>query len=80
MLQVAPGVRVYLACRPATCASFDDCRLIAHALKTDPYSGGCSFSGESRDYLRFDLGRSGLCLFAKRLEKAIRLAPSLMAR
>jgi len=49
MLQVAPGVRVYLACRPVDMRKgFDGLSAeVAHAMKTDPYSGGVFIFRES---------------------------------
>lgn len=73
MLQIAPGVKVYLACRPV------DMRRglhglaadVARMLAADPYSGAVFvFRGKRGDYLKIlTWDGSGLCLFAKRLEK-----------
>jgi transposase len=94
MLQVAPGVRVYLACRPVDMRKgFDGLSAeVAQALKTDPYSGGVFiFRGKRGDYLKIlTWDGSGLCLFAKRLEKgkfvwppivdgALKLTPAQLA-
>jgi hypothetical protein len=42
MLQIAPGVRVYLACRPVDLRKgFDGLSAeVAQVLKADPFSGG----------------------------------------
>jgi len=74
MLQVGPGVRVYLACRPVDMRKgFDGLSAeVAQALKADPFSGGVFiFRSKRADYLKIlTWDGSGLCLFAKRLEKA----------
>jgi len=79
MLQVAPGVRVYLACRPVDMRKgFDGLSAeVAHAMKTDPYSGGCSFQGKARRLFEdFDLGRlRTLSIRQAARERQIRLAP-----
>jgi transposase len=73
MLQFAPGVKVYLACQPVDMRrGFDGLAAdVAQTLRADPYSGAAFVFRSKRRRLRedFDLGRSGLCLFAKRLEK-----------
>jgi len=55
MLQIAPGVRVYLACRPVDMRrGFDGLSAdVAQVLKADPFSGGLFvFRGKRRDYLK----------------------------
>ena len=73
MLQVAPGVKVYLACQPVDMRrGFDGlCADVARALEGDPFSGAVFvFRGKRGDYLKaLTWDGSGLCLFAKRLEK-----------
>jgi transposase len=72
MLQIAPGVRVYLACRPVDMRrGFDGLSAdVAQVLKADPFSGAVFvFRGKRGDYLKIlTWDGSGLCLFAKRLE------------
>lgn len=78
MIQVAPGTRVYLACRPVDMRrGFDGLAAeVANVLRQDPYSGHVfifrSKRGDDLKMLHWD--GSGLCLFAKRLEKG-RFAP-----
>lgn len=73
MIHIAPGVRVYLACRPTDMRKGFDGLLaeVAQVLKADPFSGGVFiFRGKRGDYLKIlTWDGSGLCLFAKRLEK-----------
>jgi len=73
MLQVASSVRVYLACRPTDMRKgFDGLSAeVAQVLKVDPFSGGVFiFRSKRADYLKIlTWDGSGLCLFAKRLEK-----------
>lgn len=49
MLQIAPGVKVYLACRPVDMRrGFNGLSAdVARVLEADPFSGGCSSSGAS---------------------------------
>lgn len=71
--RLAPGTRVYLACRPVDLRKgFNG--LVAHIsviLDVDPYSGHLFvFRGTRGDYLKMlHWDGSGLCLFAKRFEK-----------
>ena len=79
MIQVAPGTKVYLACRPVSMRyGFDGLAAqVANTLKADPYSGHLFlFRGRRGDYLKaIYWDGSGLCLFAKRLEQGqVRLA------
>lgn len=73
MIQVAPGTRVYLACRPVDMRrGFDGLAAeVANVLRQDPYSGHVFiFRSKRGDYLKMlHWDGSGLCLFAKRLEK-----------
>src|SRR4051794_3457590 len=72
MIQVAPGTKVYLACRPVSMRyGFDG--LAAQAKRVvdgDPFSGHLFlFRSKSADYLKIlYYDGTGLCLFAKRLE------------
>ena len=74
MLRVAPGVKVYLACQPVDIRrGFDGLSAdVARVLAADPYSGAAFvFRGKRGDYVKIlPWDGSGLCLFAKRLEKA----------
>jgi transposase len=73
MIQIAPGVRVYLACRPVDMRrGFDGLSAsVVQVLRADPFSGAVFvFRGKRGDYLKIlTWDGSGLCLFAKRLEK-----------
>lgn len=72
MIAVAPGTRVYLACRPVSMRyGFDGLAAqVAHVLDADPYSGHLFlFRSKRADYLKcLYWDGTGLCLFAKRLE------------
>ena len=73
MMHLAPGTQVWLACRPTDMRKgFDS--LAAHVkevLRADPFSGHLFvFRGKRGDYLKLLYwDGSGLCLFAKRLER-----------
>ena len=73
MLAIAPGCKVYLACRPVDMRrGFDGLAAdVAQVLRADPYSGAVFvFRSRRGDYLKIlAWDGSGLCLFAKRLEK-----------
>ncbi len=72
MIAVAPGTKVYLACRPVSMRyGFDGLAAqVAHVLDADPYSGHLFlFRSKRADYLKcLYWDGTGLCLFAKRLE------------
>jgi hypothetical protein len=78
MIQVAPGTKVHLACRPVSMRyGFDGLSAkVASVLALDPYSGHLFlFRSKRGDYLKvLYWDGSGLCLFAKRLERQVRLA------
>lgn len=73
MLTIAPGLKVYLACKPVDMRrGFDGLAAdVAQVLRADPYSGAVFvFRSRRGDYLKIlTWDGSGLCLFAKRLEK-----------
>ena len=73
MLQFAPGVKVYLACKPVDMRrGFDGLAAdVAQMLRADPYSGAAFvFRSKRGDYVKIlTWDGCGLCLFAKRLEK-----------
>lgn len=73
MLAIAPGVKVYLACTPVDMRrGFDGLAAdAAQVLRVDPYSGAVIvFRSRRGDYVKIlTWDGSGLCLFAKRLEK-----------
>ena len=72
MIQVAPGTKVYLACRPVSMRyGFDGLAAqVKQVLDADPFSGHIFvFRSKRTDYLKILYwDGSGLCLFAKRLE------------
>ena len=73
MLTFAPGVKVWLACKPADMRrGFDGLAAAAvQILRADPYSGAAFvFRSRRGDYVKIlTWDGSGLCLFSKRLEK-----------
>lgn len=73
MIQVAPGTKVHLACRPVSMRyGFDGLAAkVASVLVQDPFSGHLfCFRSKRGDYLKILYwDGSGLCLFAKRLER-----------
>jgi transposase len=73
VIQLAPGTKVYLACRPVSMRyGFDGlAALVSQVLGTDPFSGHLFlFRSKRADYLKcLYWDGSGLCLFAKRLEQ-----------
>jgi transposase len=73
MIQVASGTRVYLACRPTDMRKgFNGLTAqVANVLRADPYSGHLFvFRSRRGDYFKILYwDGSGLCLFAKRMEK-----------
>ncbi len=72
-MQVAPGTKVHLACRPVSMRyGFDGLAAqVATVLKAEPYSGHLFlFRGKRGDCLKcLYYDGSGLCLVAKRLEQ-----------
>jgi transposase len=94
VIQVAPGTKVHLACRPVSMRyGFDGLAAqVANVLRADPFSGHVFiFRGARGDYLKILYwDGSGLCLFAKRLERGrfvwppvvdgcLRLSPAQLA-
>ena len=73
MISLAPGTKVFLACRPVDLRNgFDGLAAKAkQVIGADPFSGHLFlFRGKRGDYLKaLYWDGSGLCLFAKRLEK-----------
>ena len=80
MIALAPGTKVYLACRPVSMQKgFDGLTALAsQILGANPYSGHLFvFRGKRGDYLKaLYRDGSGMCLFAKRLEKGRFVWPS----
>ena len=74
MIALAPGTKVYLACKPVSMQKgFDGLTALAsQVLNADPYSGHLFlFRGKRGDYLKaLYWDGSGMCLFAKRLDHA----------
>lgn len=73
MITVTSGTKVYLCCRPTDMRrGFDGLAAdVAAVLRQDPYSGHLFlFRSRKADYLKIlHYDGTGLCLFAKRLEK-----------
>lgn len=82
MIQLTPGTRVYLACRPTDMRKgFDGLSAqVTSVLRADPYSGHVFvFRGRRGDYVKIlHWDGSGLCLFAKRLEYGRFMWPPIM--
>ena len=72
MIALAPGTRVYLACRPVSMRyGFDGLAAqVSQVVGADPFSGHLFlFRSKRADYLKcLYWDGSGMCLFAKRLE------------
>ncbi len=94
MMPPAPGTHVWLSCRPTDMRKgFDGLAAqVAEVLRDDPFSGHLFvFRGKRGDYVKvLYWDGSGLCLFAKRLERGrfvwppvieerLRLTPSQLA-
>jgi len=73
VISLAPGTKVFLACRPVDLRNgFDGLAAkVQQMIGADPFSGHLFiFRGKRGDYLRvLYWDGTGLCLFAKRLEK-----------
>lgn len=73
MIRLAPGTKVFIACRPIDLRNgFDGLAAkVQQMIGADPFSGQLFlFRGKRGDYLKaLYWDGSGLCLFAKRLEK-----------
>src|ERR1700756_1507553 len=71
MIQVMPGTKVYMACRPVSMRyGFDGLAAqVQLVLSADPFSGHLFlFRSKRADYLKIlYYDGTGLCLFAKRL-------------
>ena len=82
MISLAPGTKVFLACRPVDLRSgFDGLAAKAQQIiGADPFSGHLFlFRGKRGDYLKaLYWDGSGLCLFAKRLEKGRSVWPPIV--
>jgi transposase len=82
MIQLASGTRVFLACRPIDMRKgFDGLAAqVASVLRADPFSGHAFvFRSKRGDYLKMLYwDGSGLCLFAKRLERGRFVFPPLI--
>jgi transposase len=94
MMHLAPGTQVWLACRPTDLRKgFNSlAALVQEVLRGDPFSGHLFvFRGKRGDYAKvLYWDGTGLCLFAKRLERGrfvwppmidegLRLTPSQLA-
>jgi len=83
VISLAPGTRVFLACRPVDLRNgFDGLAAKAkQMIGADPFSGHLFlFRGKRGDYLKaLYWDGSGLCLFAKRLERGRFVWPPIPA-
>ena len=74
MMQLAHGTQVWLSCRPTDMRKgFDGLAAqVKNVLSADPFSGHLFvFRGKRGDYIKvLYWDGSGLCLFAKRLERS----------
>jgi transposase len=74
MIGLAPGTKVFLACQPIDLrAGFDGLAAkVQQIIGADPFSGQVFiFRGKRGHYLKgLYWDGSGMCLFAKRLERA----------
>ena len=82
MISLAPGTKVFLACKPIDLRNgFDGLAGKAQQIiGADPFGGHLFlFRGKRADYLKaLYWDGSGLCLFAKRLEKGKFVWPPLV--
>jgi transposase len=82
MISLAPGTKVYLASKPVNMHySFDGLSALAHSVfAEDPFCGHLFlFRSKAGHYLKaLYWDGSGLCLFAKRLEKSKFVWPPLI--
>jgi transposase len=82
VIQLVPGTKVYLACRPVSMRyGFDGLAAqVSQVLGADPFSGHLFlFRSKRADYLKcLYWDGSGLCLFAKRLEQGKFLWPPIV--
>ena len=73
MMRLAPGTRVYMACRPVDMRrGFDGLAAqVTAMLRSDPFSGHVFvFRSKRGDYVKIlHWDGTGLCLYAKRLEE-----------
>ena len=82
MMQLAPRTQVWLSCRPTDMRKGLDglSSEVKNVLLTDPFSGHLFvFRGKRGDRMKMlHWDGSGLCLFAKRLEKGRFVWPPLI--
>jgi transposase len=82
VISLAPGTKVFLACRPVDLRNgFDGLAAkVQQMIGADPFSGQLFlFRGKRGDYLKaLYWDGTGLCLFAKRLEKGKFVWPPLV--
>ena len=82
MLRLAPEIKVFLACQPVDMRrGFDGLSAeVARVLAADPFSGAAFvFRGKRGGYVKIlTWDGSGLCLFAKRLEKGKFIWPPIV--
>jgi transposase len=82
VISVAAGTKVYLACQPVSMRlGFDGLAVrVSQVLHADPFSGhSFLFRSKRADYLKLlHYDGTGLCLFAKRLERGRFIWPPIV--
>jgi transposase len=82
MMPLSPGTKVFLSCKPLDMRKgFDGLSAqVATVIKMDPFCGHLFvFRGKRGDYVKvLHWDGSGLCLYAKRLEKGRFVWPPIL--
>ena len=82
MMPMAPGTKVFLACKPVDMRKGLDglSAQVSAVIKMDPFCGHLFvFRGKRGDYVKvLHWDGSGLCLYAKRLEKGRFVWPPIL--
>ena len=82
MMTVAPGTKVFLSCQPIDMRKGMDglSAQVAAVIGMDPYSGHLFvFRGKRAGYVKIlHWDGSGLCLYAKRMEKGVFVWPPIL--
>jgi transposase len=82
MMPMAPGMKVFLACKPVDMRKGLDglAAQVSTVIRMDPFCGHLFvFRGKRGDYVKvLHWDGSGLCLYAKRLEKGRFVWPPIL--